>query len=63
VQGKITEADTPTIWLEATPSELTSVHLHQAPQCFSALTLLVDWQEGQLDSKKWGGEENRKQYA
>jgi len=28
VQGKITEADTPTIRLGATPSGLTSAHLH-----------------------------------
>jgi len=28
---KLTEADTPTIWLGATPSELTSAHLHQPP--------------------------------
>jgi len=27
-KGRLTEADTPTIWLGATPSGLTSVHLH-----------------------------------
>jgi len=31
VQGKITEADTPTISLGATPSGLTSAHLHYPP--------------------------------
>ena len=27
-KGRLTEADTPTIWLGATPSGLTSAHLH-----------------------------------
>jgi len=27
--GRLTEADTPTIWLGATPSGLTSAHQHQ----------------------------------
>ena len=31
VQGKITEADTPTIQPGATPCELTSAHLHHPP--------------------------------
>jgi len=34
MQGKIkllTEANTPTIWLGATPSGLSSAHLHQTP--------------------------------
>jgi len=31
VQGKITKADTPTIWLGATPSGLTSAYLHHLP--------------------------------
>jgi len=30
-KGKLTEADTPTIWLGATPSGLTSAHLHHSP--------------------------------
>jgi len=30
-KGRLTEADTPTIWLGATPSGLTSAHLHHAP--------------------------------
>ena len=29
--GRLTEADTLTIWLGATPSELTSAHLHHPP--------------------------------
>ena len=28
-KGRLTEADTPTIWLGATPSGLTSAHLHE----------------------------------
>jgi len=35
VQGKITEADTPTIWLGVTPSRLTSAHLHHLPIFFT----------------------------
>jgi len=31
-KGRLTEADTPTIRLGATPSGLTSAHLHH-PQC------------------------------
>jgi len=30
-KGRLTEADTPTIWLGATPSRLTSAHLHHPP--------------------------------
>jgi len=30
-KGRFTEADTPTIWLGATPSGLTSAHLHHPP--------------------------------
>jgi len=30
-KGRLTEADTPTIWLGATPSGLTSAHLHHPP--------------------------------
>jgi len=30
-KGRLTEADTPTIWLGATPSEITSAHLHHPP--------------------------------
>jgi len=29
--GRLTEADIPTIWLGATPSGLTSAHLHHPP--------------------------------
>jgi len=29
--GRLTEADTPTIWLGATPSGITSAHLHHPP--------------------------------
>jgi len=29
--GRLTEADTPTIWLSATPSGITSAHLHHPP--------------------------------
>jgi len=31
MQGKITDADTPTVWLGATPSGLTSAYLHHPP--------------------------------
>jgi len=34
-KGRLTEADTPTIRLGATPSRLTSVHLHQPPPFFT----------------------------
>jgi len=30
-KAKLTEADTPTIWLGATPAGLTSAHLHHPP--------------------------------
>ena len=30
-KGRLTEADTSTIWLGATPSRLTSAHLHHTP--------------------------------
>ena len=30
-KGRLTEAETPTIWLGATPSGLTSAHLHDPP--------------------------------
>jgi len=32
---RLTEADTPTIWLSATPSVLTSAHLHHPPYLYS----------------------------
>jgi len=35
-KGRLTEADTPTIWLGATPSGLTSAHLHHPPICLQA---------------------------
>jgi len=31
IKERLTEADTPTIWLSATPSRLTSAHLHHPP--------------------------------
>jgi len=34
--GRLTEADTPTIWLGATSSGLTSAHLHQSPHFLQA---------------------------
>jgi len=33
-KGRFTEADTLTIWLGATPSGLTSAHLHHPPHIF-----------------------------
>ena len=33
-KGRLTEADTPTIWLGATPSGLTSAHLHHPLHIF-----------------------------
>jgi len=38
-KGRPTEADTPTIWLGATPSGLTSAHLHH-PHIFNRLDAL-----------------------
>jgi len=32
---RLTEADTPTIWLGASPSGLTSAHLHQSHHIFT----------------------------
>jgi len=46
-KGRLTEADTPTIRLGATPSGLTSAHLHHPP-------MLVGWQEGHPACKKMG---------
>jgi len=34
-RGRLTEADTLTIWLSATPSGLTSAHLHHPPYFFT----------------------------
>jgi len=34
-KGRLTEADTQTIWLGATPSRLTSAHLHHPPILFT----------------------------
>jgi len=33
-RGRLTEADTLTIWLVSTPSGLTSAHLHHTPYFF-----------------------------
>jgi len=46
-KGRLTEADTPTIQMGATPSQLTSANLHHPPyyftgQCFDA----VGWAAG-----------------
>jgi len=35
-KGRLTEADTPTIWLGATPSRLTSAYLHHPPYFLQA---------------------------
>jgi len=35
-KGRLTEADTPTIWMGATPSRLTSAHLHHPPYFLQA---------------------------
>jgi len=62
-KGRLTESDTPTTWLGATPSGLASAHLHHPPflqaGCPSCrptnsvnMTLLVGRQEGQ-QSKHW----------
>jgi len=40
-QGKITEADTPTIQLGATPSGITGDNLHYPPIFYSALQLAI----------------------
>jgi len=37
---RLTEADTPTIRLDATPSGLTSAHLHHPPDIFYRLDAL-----------------------
>jgi len=34
-KGRLTEADTPTIWLGATQTRLTSAHLHHPPIFFT----------------------------
>jgi len=39
-KGRLTEADTLTIWLGATPSGLTSAHLHHPPILFYGLDAL-----------------------
>jgi len=41
VQGNITEADTATIFLGATPSRLISAHLHHPPIFFSRMPFLL----------------------
>jgi len=33
-KGRLTEADTPTIWMGATPSGLSSAHLHHPPHFY-----------------------------
>jgi len=43
VQGRLTEADTPTIRLGATPSGLTSAHLHHPPVLRNATKLYRVW--------------------
>ena len=43
VQGKITEADTQTIRLGATPSGLTSAHLHHSPCCTTELCRILQF--------------------
>jgi len=53
-KGRLTEADTQTIQLGATPSGPTSANLHHPPSAFSALTLLVGRQEGHPSCKKMG---------
>jgi len=53
-KGRLTEADTQTIRLGATPFGLTSAHLHHLPIAFSALMLLVGRQEGHPACKKMG---------
>jgi len=47
-KGRLREADTPTIWLGATPSGLTSAHLHHPPIFFTGwMTFLPPNQQRQ----------------
>ena len=40
-KGRLTEAETPTIWLGVTPSGLTSAHLHHPPIFFTCRMLFL----------------------
>jgi len=40
-KGRLTEADTPTIQLGATPSGLTNAHLHHSPISFTGRMLFL----------------------
>jgi len=46
-KGRLTEADTPTSWLGATPSGLTSAHLHHPPIFFTGRPFLPPNQQRQ----------------
>jgi len=39
-KARLTEADTPTIWLSATPAGLTSAHLHHPPYFTGRMPIL-----------------------
>ena len=51
-KGRLTEADTPTIWLGTTPSILTSAHLHHPPFFTGRMPLLPPNQQCQSTEGK-----------
>jgi len=53
-KGRLTEADTPTIWLGTTPSGLSSAHLHHPPFFTGRMPFLPPNQQHQ--SMKVGSE-------
>jgi len=46
-KGRLTEADTPTIWMGATPSGLSSAHLHHHPVFYTPVPFLPPNQQCQ----------------
>jgi len=52
-KGKLTEADTPTIWLDATPSGLTSAHLYHPPFFTGQMPFLPPNQQCQSTEGNW----------
>jgi len=53
-KGRLTEADTPTIWLGATPSGLTSAHLYHPPHIFTGrMPFLPPNQQCQSTEGRW----------
>jgi len=60
-KGRLTEADTPTIRLGATPSGLTSAHLHHSLHFFTGwMPFLSPNQQCQSTEGKWHSTEETK---